>query len=66
MLRCWPFARFDWRRVQQWLNDNGVEEWLRESDLDLEKPLRVILKAVERGELTAKRAEEILEGLDLI
>jgi RNA polymerase sigma-70 factor (ECF subfamily) len=64
-LRCWPFVRFDWERVKQWLEDNGVEEWARENDGDLARPIRVLLKAVERGELTAKKAEGILEGLEL-
>ena len=64
-LRCWPFARFDWERVKQWLRDNGIEEWPKESDDDLDRPMRVVLKAIERGELTAKKAEGVLEGLEL-
>jgi RNA polymerase sigma-70 factor (ECF subfamily) len=64
-LRCWPFVRFDWERVKQWLRENRIDEWPRESDDDVDRPMRLLLKAVERGELTAKKAEGILEGLEL-
>ncbi len=64
-LRCWPFVRFDWERVKQWLKDNEIEGWPRESDDDVDRPIRLLLRAVERGELTAKKAEGVLEGLEL-
>jgi len=63
ILRCWPFARFDLDRVKQWLADNGIEEWPRESARDLDRPIRVIFKALHRRELTPEEAEGVITNL---
>ncbi len=63
ILRCWPFARFDFDRVNQWIQDKGIRDWPKETDDDLDRPIRVIFKAIEQGELTAEKAEEIITNL---
>jgi RNA polymerase sigma-70 factor (ECF subfamily) len=63
ILRCWPFARFDLDRVKQWLADNGIEEWPKESARDLDRPIRVIFKALYRRELTPEEAEGVITNL---
>lgn len=63
ILRCWPFARFDLDRVKQWLADNGIEEWPKESPRDLDRPIRVIFKALHRRELTPEEAEKVITNL---
>ncbi len=63
ILRCWPFGRFDLDRVKQWLEDNGITEWPKEAIRDLDRPIRAIFKAIERGELTAEQAEAVITNL---
>jgi hypothetical protein len=65
VLRCWPFVRFDWDRAKQWLKDSRITRWAKESDHDVERPLRLIFKALARGRLTAAEAEEIVDALEL-
>jgi len=65
VLRCWPFARFDWQRVKKWLTHNGVTQWPNESHYDLDRPIRLIFKALHRGDLTPEQAENVLDSLDL-
>ena len=47
ILRCWPFARFDVKRVQRWLADNGINDWPTENEYDLERPIRVVFNSEE-------------------
>ena len=63
ILRCWPFARFDLDRVKRWLDDSGIKEWPTESDRDLDRPIRVIFKALHRQELRPEEAETIVTDL---
>lgn len=63
ILRCWPFARFDVERVMQWLSSNGISDWSQESVYDLERPIRVVLRAVYDGELPAEQAQQIMADL---
>jgi RNA polymerase sigma-70 factor (ECF subfamily) len=63
VLRCWPFARFDFDRVNQWLRHNEIEEWPKESDHDLDRPIRVIFKALHSRELNPEEAESIITNL---
>lgn len=63
VLRCWPFVRFDWNLIDKWLQANAIADWPKESDHDLDRPVRLILKAVEKGGVTARQAEEILDAL---
>ena len=63
ILRCRPWARFDLDRVQQWLQDNGMTEWARESAYFLERPLRVIFREVYRGTLAPDEGERIMADL---
>jgi len=63
ILRCWPFARFDLDRVKQWLKDNGIDDWPRESVRDVDRPIRVIFKALHRRELTPEEAEGVITNL---
>jgi hypothetical protein len=64
-LRCWPFVRFDWDRVKGWLKDNHVSGWRKESHHDLDRPMRVILKAVYQREMRPEKALQIADDLDL-
>jgi RNA polymerase sigma-70 factor (ECF subfamily) len=63
ILRCWPFARFDLDRVKQWLEDQGIRDWRECSPRERDRPIRVIFKAIEQGELTAEKAEEVITNL---
>jgi len=65
VLRCWPFVRFDWDRTKQWLRDNRITRWPKESDSDVDRPLRIIFRALARGRLTPGQAEEIVDALEL-
>jgi RNA polymerase sigma-70 factor (ECF subfamily) len=65
VLRCWPFVRFDWDRAKQWLKDNRITRWAKESDHDVDRPLRLIFQALARGQLTASQAEEIVDALEI-
>jgi phage terminase Nu1 subunit (DNA packaging protein) len=62
-LRCWPFARFDLDRVKQWIEDQRMGEWRKYSARELDRTIRVIFKAIEQGELTAEKAEEVITNL---
>jgi len=63
VLRCWPFARYDLDRVKQWLRDNDINDWPRESDHDTDRPLRIIFRALHRQEVTPEKAEEVITEL---
>ena len=63
ILRCWPFANFDLDRVKQWMEAQKVPDWRRYSPRELDRPIRVIFKAIEQGELTAEKAEEVITNL---
>ncbi|HUT75038.1 MAG TPA: RNA polymerase sigma factor [Armatimonadota bacterium] len=63
ILRCWPFARFDLDRVRQWLKDKRITDWPKETDYDLDMPIRVIFKALHRRDLTPEQAEEVITDL---
>lgn len=63
ILRCWPFARFDVDRVQQWLAEQDIREWPTEDAYALERPVRIIFRDVYGGQLTPEQAEEIMETL---
>jgi phage terminase Nu1 subunit (DNA packaging protein) len=64
-LRCWPFVRFDWDRVKQWLADSGIQNWPKESSHDTDRPIRLLFKALHRGELTPQQAEEIMDAVEV-
>lgn len=63
ILRCWPFARFDVERVQQWLVKNEIADWPAEDAYLLERPIRLIFKAVYDGQLPSEDAEAVMETL---
>lgn len=63
ILRCWPFARFDLDRVKHWIADQGIRDWREYGPQELDRPIRVIFKAIEQGKLTAKKAEEVITNL---
>jgi len=63
VLRCWPFARYDLDRVKRWLKDSGLDDWPREDDRDLDRPVRVIFRSLYRQELTPDQAEQVIENL---
>jgi len=63
ILRCWPFARFDVERVEKWLADNAMREWPTENEYDLERPIRIVFKAVYEGHMSPEQAEEIMKEL---
>ena len=58
-----PFAHFDPDRVRKWLEENNIHEWPKESDRDLDEPVRVILNALERREVTPWQAENVMTNL---
>ncbi len=60
-----PSAQFSMDAVKQWLDANGVAEWPRESDYDLDVPIRSILKALQRKDLTPWEAEKVVANLGL-
>ncbi|MDO8586621.1 MAG: RNA polymerase sigma factor [Armatimonadota bacterium] len=63
ILRCWPFARFDAECVQTWLAERDISEWQAESEYDLERPIRIIFRAVYEGLISAEHAEEVIRYL---
>jgi len=58
-----PFAHYVPDEVRQWLANNGVTDWPRESDYDLDLPLRCVVKALQRRELTPWDAEKVMTNL---
>lgn len=58
-----PWAEFQPDEVRDWLAANGVTEWPEASDADADWPIRVILKAVQRRELTPWQAEKVMLNL---
>lgn len=60
VLRCWPFARFDVERVEKWLTENGISDWPIEDEYCLERPIRVVFKAVCESQLSVEQAEEAM------
>lgn len=65
VIRCWPFVRYDLDRVKRWVSENGITEWPKEGDTDTDRPVRVILGAVYRREITPEHALRVIDGLDL-
>ena len=63
ILRCWPFARFDVNRVEQWLASNGVTDWTNDNAYDLERPIRIVFRDVYEGKLSAELAEKVMTDL---
>jgi hypothetical protein len=58
-----PFAHYDPERVRTWLKDSNIRDWPKESDHDLDDPIRVILKALERRDVTPWEAEKVMTNL---
>jgi hypothetical protein len=58
-----PYASFDAKRVQNWLAENGVKDWPRESDHDLDMPICVILRALQSKDITPWEAEKVILNL---
>lgn len=63
VLRCWPWARFDSDRVNQWLQSNNINGWPTEDEYNLERPIRVIFREVYAGCISTEQAEEIMHCL---
>jgi RNA polymerase sigma-70 factor, ECF subfamily len=63
ILRCRPFARFDFDRVQAWLADRGITDWPKENVYMLERPARVLMREVYAGRVTPEQADEIRNTL---
>jgi RNA polymerase sigma-70 factor (ECF subfamily) len=63
ILRCWPWARFDLDRVQQWLAAHGITEWPEENSYLLERPIRIIFREVYAGSLSAEQADQVMHDL---
>ena len=58
-----PYAKYDPSGVKEWLTENGISDWPKESDRDLDAPIRVILKALQRKEVTPWQAERVIVNL---
>ncbi len=58
-----PHANYDANRVKGWLAENGIRDWPKESDRDLDVPIRVLLKALQRKEITPWQAERVIVNL---
>ena len=58
-----PFASYDTARVKNWLAENGVSDWPKESDRDLDEPIRVILNALACRTITPWEAEKVIMNL---
>lgn len=58
-----PFAHFNPDEVRQWLAENNIADWPKETDRDLDVPIRAILKAVEHKEITPWKAEQVMTNL---
>ena len=60
IMRYPPDARFELPQVKQWLTEQGINEWPVENDHDLDKPIRVLLRALQQREITPWQAEKII------
>jgi len=58
-----PWAYYDIKAVRQWLEDNGIRDWPKDSDHDLDVPVRVLFNALARREITPWEAEKITLNL---
>ncbi|MDO8586620.1 MAG: hypothetical protein Q7T82_06225 [Armatimonadota bacterium] len=58
-----PSANYEIDRVKKWLAENGVTDWPRESDGDLDEPIRVLLKALQSKQITPWQAEMVIVNL---
>jgi phage terminase Nu1 subunit (DNA packaging protein) len=58
-----PFAGFVTEEVKQWLADNGITDWPKESDYDLDVPIRALLKALHRKDIAPWEVEKIILNL---
>jgi len=65
ILRCWPFARFDLDRVQSWLAEQGIQDWPREGEYELERPICMLYREIYDGRLAPESAEEVMDRLGL-
>ncbi len=63
VLRCWPFVRFDYDRVRQWLADHDITDWQKEDLQTTDVPIRVIFRELHKGTLTPEQAEEMVSDL---
>ena len=61
-----PSAWYELGPVKDWLTENGICDWPKESDQDLDEPIRVILKALQRKEITPWQAEMVITNLGSI
>jgi len=55
-----PSAYFEVNEVRAWLEEHGIRDWPKESDYDLDIPMRSLLKALARKDLTPWEAEKVL------
>ncbi len=55
-----PGAGFEMAEVRQWLEQQGLRDWPKESDPDLDVPVRSLLKALARQEITPWEAEHVM------
>jgi hypothetical protein len=58
--RSHGWANYEVDRVREWLAEKGITDWPKEEDWTLDVPLRSLLKAVERREITPWEAEKVL------
>lgn len=58
-----PFASYDVDRVKKWLAENGICDWPKENDRDLDDRVRVILKALQSKAITPWQAEKVILNL---
>jgi hypothetical protein len=49
--------------VKQWIADQGIRDWREYSPRERDRPIRIIFQAIEQGELTAEKAEEVITNL---
>ena len=61
-----PSAWYELPQVKDWLAENGISDWPKERDEDLDEPIRVILKALQRREITPWQAETVITNLGSI
>ncbi len=58
-----PYAHFVLEEVEAWLAAQQITDWPTERDAELDVPLRVLLRAVQRHRLTPGEAERVMTML---
>jgi hypothetical protein len=58
-----PYVHYEIEQVKKWLAEKGINDWPRESDEDLDLPIRVVLRALSRKEITPWDAEMVNTNL---